>query len=125
VAPELLVGHPAHDHRDVARALADAAGAAAGTRLEALDGDALVGVTGRDEQLLGVDGVVVLGVGHRGCQHLAHDLRGVTLAETQDLGGSLHVLATDQVEDHANLVRRDADVPGDGARSLALVGLDA
>ena len=68
---QLLVRHAAHDHGDVAGALADAGGPAPGPGPPALDGRALVGEAGRDEQLLGVELVVVLGVGHGGVQHLA------------------------------------------------------
>ena len=53
----------AHDHRDVAGALADASGAAPGTGTETLEGRALIGETGRDVEFIGRDRVVVLGVG--------------------------------------------------------------
>ena len=64
-AARARLGHPADDDRDVAGALADARGPAAGPGTPPLERRALVGEAGRHVELVGVDLVVVLGVGHR------------------------------------------------------------
>ena len=55
--------HGAHDDRDVAHPLADAGGPAPGPGAPALERRALVGVAGRHVEGVGVELVVVLGVG--------------------------------------------------------------
>jgi hypothetical protein len=119
-----LVGvHAAHDDRDVARALADAGGPAPGPGAPALEGRALVGEAGRHVELVGVDLVVVLGVGHGGGEHLA-DLGGDgPVGELEHAVGVLDVEPADEVEDLAGLVGRHAEVPDLGAGAGPLVRL--
>src|SRR5690606_35609363 len=85
-------GHALDLDGDVAGALADPKRAALGTRLETLQGRALVDVRGRDDQRRRVEAEVVLGVG-RGAGHdlgdrLARGLR----SELQDREGVLDPL---------------------------------
>src|SRR5437899_2109171 len=122
-ALELGLGDPAHDDRDVAAALADARGAATGPGAHAAQRLALVGEARRDEQVLGDLVVVVGGVGDGRREHLADHDGGVTLGEAQDLVGRGDVLAADEIEHDAGLVRREADVTRHGARAGTLVGL--
>ena len=122
---QALVGQPAHDDRDVAGALADAGGAAAGPGAPALERRALVGVAGRHEELVGGQAVVVLGVGDGRVEALEDHPGDVALGELEDLEGPGDGLATDEVEDLAGLVGRRADVLDLGADARALVGLGA
>ena len=111
--------HAAHDDRDVAGALADAGGAAAGTGAPALERGALVGVAGRHVELVGVDLVVLLGVGDGRGEHLADVGGDGALGELEDLVGVVDVQAADEVEDLAGLVGRHAEVarPRRGCRA--------
>ena len=68
---ELIGRQPAHDDGDVAGPLADARGLPTGPGTPALHGRALVGVAGRDVELLGTLLVVVGRVGHGRRQDLA------------------------------------------------------
>ena len=95
---EALVVESRHDHRDVARALQDLAGASARAGREALHGDALVGVGGRDEELVGVHGVVGDGVRDGRSEDLADDVGGLTGRAGEDLARGGDVLAADEVQ---------------------------
>jgi hypothetical protein len=99
-----------HDDGDVARALADAGTATAGTGTPALHRGAFVGERPRDEQLFFRHAVVVLGVRDRGVEQLHHGLGGTALTEAQDLAGVGDVLADDESEHLADLGRRGAVV---------------
>ena len=115
----------AHDDRDVAGALQYLRGASTCTGAPALQRRALVGVTGRHEELLGRDVVVVLSVGHCRIQALADHLGYRSLREGQNLGRTTVGLAPDEVEHRTGLARRHADVLDDRTRPGALIGLQA
>src|SRR5688572_9972521 len=105
------------DLGDVAGALADPCGPAPSTGAPATEGGPLVGVGLRHDQLVGVESVVVFGIGDCRAQHLAHRLCGRPSGETQDLVRLLHRKAADQVEDLTHLVGRLADEAGVGSNS--------
>src|SRR5690606_12885307 len=107
---EHLGRHRAHDDGDVAGALADAGGASPGTGTPAVQRAALVGVAGRHVEGLGVDLVVVLGVGHRGVEALADDLGRGALGVGEHVAGLGHRLVADEVEHGAGLGGRHAHV---------------
>ena len=117
--------HAAHDDRDVAGALADAGGAATGTGAPALERGALVGVAGRHVELVGVDLVVLLGVGHGGGEHLADVGGDGAVGELEDAVGVVDVEAADEVEHLTGLVGGHAEVAHLGAGAGPLVGLGA
>src|SRR5690606_18067165 len=96
---EVIGREAAHDDGDVAGALADAGGAATGTGTPALERRALVGEAGRDEQLVGRDGVVVLGVGDGRLEALEDRASDVALGQLEDLESPSHGQAPDEVED--------------------------
>ena len=123
-AGDALVRHAAHDDGHVRSPLADAGGPASGPGTPALEGGALVGETGRHVEVLGVEPVVVDGVGHGRVEQLAHDPGRLALGQGQGLGCPVDVLAADEVENLADLVRRDTAVAQDGTRPRSLVGLD-
>ena len=70
----------------------------------------LVDLDARDLQLVDVRVVVVLGVGDRRLQHLAHDLRALLRREAQRRERTAHGLAAHHVRHEAALLRRDARV---------------
>src|SRR5574337_733292 len=103
----------AHRHVHMARGLDQARAAALGASGRALERRALLDVDGLDTQLVDVGAVVVLGVGDRGLQHLAHDRRGLLLREVENVQSLVHFLAADQVGDEAPLVDRQAHASQD------------
>ena len=95
-----------HDDGDVAGALADPGGPAAGPGAQALERRALVGVAGRHEQLLGGDRVVVLGVGDGRVQALQDRGGRCRARRTSGSRWPRRRLAADEVEHLAGLVGR-------------------
>ena len=107
-----LVGVVAGENdRDVRGALADAEVAAAGTGLTRLARRPLVGPRAREVELVGRERVVVLGVGDRGVEQLQHVVGGVLLAELEHTDRVVDRETAHEVEDLADLVRRDRQVP--------------
>ena len=82
---EALVVEARHDDRDVTGLLVDLAGASTRTRREALHGDALIGVGGRDEEFVGLHRVVRDGVGDGRGEDLADHVGGLAVRAGQDL----------------------------------------
>ena len=115
--------HPGHDHRDVAGALADTAGATAGTGAETLQCRTLVGVAGDDSELVGDLAVVVLSVGDCRLQNLANGGGDVALHRVKNLESGRHRLVADEVEHDAGLVGRHSCVTVLGPGTGPLVGL--
>jgi hypothetical protein len=111
-----------HDDGDVAGPLADAGGAATGAGPEATERRALVGEAGGDVELVPTLAVVVLGVGHGRCQHLADDSAHLPVGEAQYVLGPLDLEPTDEVQHLASLGGRAAQVLGGGAGADALAG---
>jgi len=111
---------------DVGGALVDLAGAATCTGGETLEGGTLVGVARLHVQLFGIGdvgtAVGVGGVGHRAGEHLANQVRGLTVGELQHFVGVAHRKATDVVEDDAHLAGRGAHILGAGLGAAALAG---
>src|SRR6266536_3563772 len=102
------------DDGDVAGALADPVGTTERPRPVALEGRALVHERPRHEQRVGRELVVVLRVGDRRVQHLAHRQRRRARREEQAPPRLVDVLAADEVNDPARLERRHPDEPGLG-----------
>src|SRR5919206_1774797 len=96
----------------VAGALVDSSGPAQSTRPVALDDRPLVHVGALDPQLVGVELVVRLGVGHGRVQELQDLARHAARGVGEDLPGPGHRLAADVLHDEAGLARRAADVLG-------------
>ena len=94
--------------------LVDAAGTATGTRLEALDRDALVGERLVDHEVVRREAVVDLGVRDRGAEHQLNVLGDRARREQQLLAGIQDVAAADVGEHEARLAGRRADVLGLG-----------
>src|SRR3954452_11114552 len=102
------------DDRDVGHGLVDRECATLCPRLEALDRAPLVGDGVHDEEILGGQVVVVLGVGRGAAQH-PPDVDGRFLGhEPQEGGGLLDRLALDGLGDQAGLAGRGPEVLGGG-----------
>ena len=102
---EVVLGVAGHDDRDVAGALADPRAPTAGTGAVALRRRAFVGPGPGDEELVGREEVVVLGVRDCGVEQLADLFGRAALAEPQDLAGVGDVEAADETEDLTDLGR--------------------
>jgi hypothetical protein len=109
-ALQVLFGKAGHNDGDVAGALPDADAAPTGTGTPALLGGAVVGEGPHDEKLVLGDLFVVLRVGDRGVQELPDFACRGTLAEMQRVSCRFDVLASDQVQDHADLRGGDRNV---------------
>ena len=109
---ELVLVVAGDDQREVRRALAHSEVPAASTGLAPLPGRTLVGVRDREEQLVGRQLVVVLGVGDRGVEHLQHVVGRVLLAQLQHAERVVDRQASHEVEDLAHLVGRHVQVAG-------------
>src|SRR5688572_18119379 len=103
--PSLLI---AHRNENVARMLQYAVAAAFGTRLKALEEHAAIDVHGLYLERVDVGAVVVLGIGDRRFQQLAHDDRALLGREGEDAHRLVHRLAADHVGDQAPLLGRHA-----------------
>src|SRR5262245_36751793 len=105
------------DDRDVGHGLVDGERPTLRPRLEPLDGRPFVRDRLDDDQVLGRQVVVVLGVGRRALED-ARDVRGGLLRhEPQDGRRLLDGLALDGRGDQAGLARRGAEVLGGGGDS--------
>ena len=112
-----LVGLVAgEDDRHVRRALAHPEVTTAGARLARLAGRAFVAPDARDEQLVGRELLVVLGVRDRRVEQLQHVVGRVLLAELEHADRVVDRQAAHEVEHLADLVRRDRQV-ADGRAS--------
>src|SRR6187402_2227350 len=100
------------DDRDVGHWLVDREGPTLGPRLEALDRRAFVGDGVDDEQILGGQVVVVLGVGRRALEHAGDVGRGLLRHEPKQGGSLLDRLALDRLGHEARLAGRGAEVLG-------------
>src|SRR6478752_4270371 len=105
------------DDRDVGHGLVDREGPTLGARLEALDRRALVGDGIDDEQVLGRQVVVVLGVGRGALEHAGDVGRGLLRHEPQQGGGLLDRLALDRLGHEAGLAGRRTEVLGSGGHA--------
>src|SRR5258706_8462973 len=102
------------DDGDVSHWLVDRERPTLGSRPPALDRRALIGVGLEDDEVLGRQVVVVLGVG-RGALEDALDVAGGVLRhELEQRGGLLHAPATDRGGDEVGLAGRPAEVLGSG-----------
>src|SRR5262245_27437601 len=105
-----------HDDRQVRERLVNAPGPATRARREALHDEPLAHMRLDDDQIVDVEVVIVLGVGDRRFQALAHVL-GDALARELEIGErSRHRLAADQRRQQVELLRAHPDVAGDGLR---------
>src|SRR6187431_1583067 len=105
------------DDRDVGHWLVDRERPTLGPRLEALDRRALVGDGVDDEQILGRQVVVVLGIGRGALQHTGDVARGLLRHEPQQRGGLLHPLTLDGLGHQAGLASRGSEVLGGGGHT--------
>src|SRR5207342_2698856 len=105
------------DDGDVGHGLVDRERPALRARLEALDRRALVGDGVDDEQVLGGQVVVVLGVGSRALEHARHVGGGLLRHEAQEGSGLLDRLALDRLGHQAGLTGGAAEVLGSGGDS--------
>ena len=122
---EHLGRHRAHDDRDVTGALADLGRTSTGSRAEPVERLALVGETGRHVEALGIEFVVVGGVGDGRVEQTTDDLGGVTIAELEDVVRRVGREPPDEVEHHPGLLRGHPDVADRRPGARTLVGLDA
>ena len=103
----------AHDDRQMRERLLDAPGAAARARAEALHDQRLADKGLGDDEIVDIEIVVVLGVGDRALQGLL-DIAGDPLARELEVGERLlDLLAADQLRQEVQLLRADAQHPGD------------
>src|SRR5580765_6499576 len=102
------------DDRDVGHWLVDRERPTLGPRLEALDRRALVGDGVDDDQILGRQVVVVLGIRRRALEHAGDVGRGLLRHEAQQGCGLLDRLALDRLGHEAGLAGRGAEVLGSG-----------
>jgi hypothetical protein len=122
---QLCRGVTRDDHRDVARALANAHGAPACSWAPALERGAFVGVARRHEQLFGGQAGVVLGIGDRRVETLLDDARDTALGELEDLTRAPVGFAANEIEHLACLVGGYASVAHMRTDAGAFVGLIA
>src|SRR3954464_8750590 len=85
-------------------------GAAVGRRAEPLERRALVDERLRDPQRVGVEPLVVLGVGDRAGDDLVDVLAGGVLVEPEDVERLAGLRAADDVDDPARLAGADPQV---------------
>src|SRR6476661_8302685 len=102
------------DDGDVGHGLVDGERPTLRPRLEPLDRRALVGDGVDDDQVLGGQAVVVLGIGRRALEHACHVGGGLLGHEPQERGGLLDRLALDRLGHEASLAGRGAQVLGGG-----------
>src|SRR4249919_1896351 len=102
------------DDGDVGHGLVDRERPALCPRLEPLDRRTLVGDGVDDDQILGGQAVVVLGIGHRALEHARDIGRGLLGHEPQQGGGLLDRLALDRLGHETGLAGRGAQVLGGG-----------
>src|ERR1700733_14782255 len=100
----------AHCDGDVAVALDDARTAPLGAGGEALELRGCIHLDERDLELIDVRAVVVLGVGHRRLEQLAHQLRALLRHEFERGDRAANALTAHHVHHQAALLRRDARV---------------
>src|SRR5215203_6050519 len=105
------------DDGDVGLGLVDREGATLRPRAEALDRRTLVGDGVGDDQVVGRQVVVVLGIGRRALEHAGHVGRGPLRHEAQQRSGLLDRLALDRLGDEAGLAGRAAEVLGGGGNA--------
>src|SRR6476620_5884554 len=113
------------DDRDVGHWLVDRECATLGPRLEALDRRAFVGDGVDDEQILGGQVVVVLGVGRRALEHAGDVGRGLLRHEPQQGGRFFDRLALDRLGDESGLAGRGSEVLGGGGNAHGLPSTSA
>ena len=105
------------------RALKDLAGATTRAGAEALHGDALVRVGGRDVELFGEQAVVVDRVRDGRRQDLADHVGRFAGGAGQDLAGRVDVFTANDVEDDASLAGGHLVATQGGAGADTFVGL--
>src|SRR4051794_15171816 len=103
-----------NDDRDVSHGLVDRERPTLGPRPPALDRRALIGLGIGDDQVLGGQVVIVLGVGRRALQHAQHVDRGVLRHEPEQVRGLLDRAAADRGDDEVGLAGGAAKVLGGG-----------
>src|SRR5262245_10082884 len=104
----LLALAVAHGHDDVAVALDDTVAAPLGARMETLQQRRSVHRDLLHLQLVHVRAEIVLGVGDRRLEHLAHQPRALLRREAQRVERQPDGLAAHEVRHQAALLRRDA-----------------
>src|SRR5262245_5001648 len=100
------------DDGDVGHGLVDREGSALRTRLEPLDGRTLVGDGVEDDQVLGGQVVVVLGVGRRALEHAGDVARRLLRHKPQEGGRLLDRATLDRLGHEARLPGGSAKVLG-------------
>src|SRR5690242_8540539 len=100
------------DDGDVGHGLVDRECPALGTRLEPLDGRALVGDRVEDDEVLGREVVVVLGIGRRALEHAGDVGRRLLRHEPQEGGRFLHRTTLDRLGHETGLPGGSAEVLG-------------
>src|SRR3954451_23101762 len=98
------------DDRDVGHGLVDRERPTLGPRPPALDRRALIGLGIGDDQVLGGQVVVVLGIGGRALQHREDVVGGVLRHEPEQGGGLLDRPPADRGDDEVGLAGRAAKV---------------
>src|SRR5690606_5078644 len=106
----------AHHDGQVAERLQNPRAAAAGAGMEAPHHQALADAGLGDDQTVDVELMIILGIGDRRLQHLAHILGDATLGEGQFRESRLDPLAADQTCHQTEFPRADPDVPPNGHR---------
>src|SRR5215207_7372975 len=105
------------DDGDVGHGLVDGKRPTLGPRLEALDRRALVGDGIDDEEVLGGQVVVVLGIGRGALEHTGDVAGGLLRHEPQERDGFLDRLALDGLGHQAGLAGRGSKVLGGGGHT--------
>jgi hypothetical protein len=83
---------------------------ATATRMEAAHDDRAANLCARDDQLVDIELMVVLGIGDRRFQRLTHGLRDAALAEGQRGDRLAGRLVADQTRDQIQLTRADTQI---------------
>src|SRR4051812_41426829 len=102
------------DDRDVGHGLVDRERPTLRPWLEALDRRPLVGDGIEDDEVLGRQVVIVLGIGRRALEHAGDVARGLLRHEPQERRGLLDRLALDRLGDEPGLAGRGPQVLGSG-----------
>src|SRR5680860_860076 len=93
-----------HD-RDVAGALENAGSPSTGTGAPTLQRGALVCIGFSNHEFFSVECVIVLGVGYRRVQNLAHRIRGSPVSERENVARFFDRKSPDEVEHPPHFVR--------------------
>ncbi|CAB4794908.1 unannotated protein [freshwater metagenome] len=103
---KIVCRQTAHDDRDVAGALTNTSRTATGTGTPPLKGRAFVSEACGNEQFVGRNLVVVLGVGDSRLETLKNDATDVALSKFEHLKCSGYRKSADEIENLTGLIRR-------------------